>query len=243
MAWCFNLGPHTASDDIPTDIRARFDAEIREHQVGTHAFRLLAVRDPDTLLEAVTPTEFAVDERLPYWAELWTSSIALAAYCLEQTGLRGARVLDLGCGLGLTGIAAAQRGAGVVFADYEEDALRFARENARMNLDADDLARCEFRVADWRDPGTLGAFDVVLGADIIYERRHFHPLLRSLHDTVGHGGEAWLAEPDRVLGSDFFALARADGWSVDIREKSVERRGRTSCVRIAVCHRGSGHDG
>lgn len=238
MAWCFNLGLHTASDDIPPDILARFDVEIREHQVGTLAFHLLAVRNPDTLLEAVTPAEFGVDERLPYWAELWTSSIALAAHCLEQTGLNGRSVLDLGCGLGLTGISAAHRGASVVFADYEEDALRFARANARMNLGAAEFARCEFRVADWRDPGALEAFDVVLGADIIYERRHFTPLLQSLHSTVGHGGEAWLAEPDRVLGSDFFAFARADGWFVDIREKSVERRGRTSCVRIAVIRKG-----
>jgi len=238
MAWCFNLGLHTASDDIPPDILARFDVEIQEHQVGKHTFRMLAVRNPDTLLEAVTPAEFVVDERLPYWAELWTSSIALAAHCLEQTGLNGKRVLDLGCGLGLTGISAARGGASVVFADYEEDALRFARANARINLGAADVARCEFRLVDWRELGALEAFDVVLGADIIYERCHFAPLLQSLHATVGHGGEAWLAEPDRVLGSDFFAFARADGWSVDIREKSVDRRGRTSRVRIAVIRNG-----
>jgi len=232
------LGPHTVSDDIPPDILSRFDVEVREQQVGQHAFRLLAVRDPDVLLNAVTPADFAVDERLPYWAELWTSSIALAAHCGDHTALHGKRVLDLGCGLGLTGIAAARRGASVVFADYEEDAVRFARWNARMNLRAADFARCAFRVADWREPGALESFDIVLGADIVYERRHFAPLLQSLHATVGDGGEAWLAEPDRALGSDFIALARADGWTVDVNEIMVERRGRSSCVRIALIRRG-----
>ena len=150
------MEPHTVSDDIPLSIRSRFDTVIREHRVGTHLFRILTVRDPVTLLDAVTPATFAVDERLPYWAELWTSALVLAEQCLVSPVIGGKRVLDLGCGLGLTGIAAAAAGAEVLFTDYEEDALAFAEWNARTNLTAEAFARSSFRTADWRTPGQFG---------------------------------------------------------------------------------------
>lgn len=234
MAWCFRLGPFTVSDHIPQQILSRFDVSVGEHAVGDHRFRILEVCNPDTLLDDISPSAFAVDERLPYWAELWTSSLALAGYCLEQPSLDGAHILDLGCGLGLAGIAAARNGASVHFADYDRDALLFAEWNARTNLDGGCLTRTSFRLADWREPASLGTFDVVLGADIVYERRTFMPLLSCLQAVLTAGGEAWLAEPDRSLGSEFFACARERGWTIRTTDRRLERRGRSSLVHIAV---------
>jgi predicted nicotinamide N-methyase len=234
MAWCFRLGPFTVSDHIPQQILSRFDVNVGEHAVGDHRFRILEVCNPDTLLDDISPSAFAVDERLPYWAELWTSSLALAGHCLEQPSLHGLRVLDLGCGLGLAGIAAARNGASVLLADYDQDAMLFAEWNARANLDGRCLTRTRFRVADWREPEALGTFDVVLGADIVYERRTFVPLLSCLQTVLSSGGEAWLAEPDRSLGSEFFAFARDLGWTIRMTDKHLERRGRTSVIHIAM---------
>lgn len=224
---------HTVSDDTPRGIRSRFDTVIGEHHIGGRSFRILTVRDPNVLLDAVTPATFAIDERLPYWAELWTSALVLAERCLTSPDLVGKRVLDLGCGLGLTGICAAAAGARVLLSDYEADAMAFAEWNAHENLTPEQFARCSFRTGDWRAPEEFGSCDVVLGADIVYERRNFIPLLACLRATVSTGGEAWLAEPDRTLGQDFFALAAKDGWRVDLDARTVERRGRTSTVRIA----------
>ncbi len=224
---------HTVSDDTFRDIRSRFDTVIGDHRIGGRSFRVLTVRDPNVLLDAITPATFAIDERLPYWAELWTSALVLAERCLASPDLAGKRVLDLGCGLGLTGVCAAAAGARVLFSDHEEDAMAFAAWNARENLTAPEFARCTFRTGDWRAPEEFGVHDVVLGADIVYERRNFLPLLACLRATVGEHGEAWLAEPDRTLGQDFFALAAQDGWHVDVDGRTVERRGRTSTVRVA----------
>ena len=237
MGWYSRLEPRTVSDDIPQSIRSRYDTVIGEHRVGTHLFRILTVRDPNTLLDAVTPDAFAVDERLPYWAELWTSALVLAEQCVSSSSFGGKRVLDLGCGLGLTGIAAATAGAEVLFTDYEEDAVAFAAWNAQMNLLPEAFARCSFRAADWRTPGQFGACDIVLGADIVYERRNFEPILACLHATIGNTGEAWLAEPDRSMGYDFFTLARERGWVVTAEMHMKERRGRTSAVRLARLRR------
>lgn len=50
-------------------------------------------------------------DRDPYWCRLWPSAVALAQLILQQPGLvKGKRVCDIGCGLGLAGIAAALAG-------------------------------------------------------------------------------------------------------------------------------------
>jgi len=104
--------------DLPADalfevMRSRFDVSVEMVRVGAGEFRVASVRQPEKLLDTISTTEFAVDERLPYWAELWTSAIVLAERVLNDQTMRGTKVLELGCGLGLVGLAAAKAGADV----------------------------------------------------------------------------------------------------------------------------------
>ena len=82
--------------------------------------------DMEALWDAMT--EFTEDERLPYWTELWPSSLVLGEWLYEQRQrLRGQPCLDLGCGIGLTALIGQWLGANVIGMDYEPDALHFAR--------------------------------------------------------------------------------------------------------------------
>ena len=227
-----------APSALPADLSDRFDAVVLDVPLGHHTFRILTVRDPDELLESITPEAFAVDERLPYWAELWTFSFALARVCLEDEPLAGRRVLELGCGLGLAGIAAARAGAIVTLTDYEQDALTFAGWNADANLSPGQRSRVVLRHYDWRAPESPGVFDVLLGADIVYERRAFAPLLNLFRKTLAPSGSVLLAEPDRTPGRDFLAFAAQEGFLVHTRSVAVERRQRTTHVTIARIRRG-----
>jgi predicted nicotinamide N-methyase len=124
-------------------------------------------------------------------------------------------VLELGSGLGLAGIAAACAGACVTLTDYETDALLFARYNALMNLPAglfQNRVRC--LPMDWRSPGIAMKFDVIIGADIVYERRNFSPVLALLQAHLHPGGRAVLAGPDRAIGRAFLGAARDADLSV-----------------------------
>ena len=76
-------------------------------------------RDAEALL---TEERFDDEEFMPYWAELWSSSLALA-HDVARRSLRGARVLELGCGLGLPSIAAALAGGRVLATDWSPDAV------------------------------------------------------------------------------------------------------------------------
>jgi len=141
---------------------------------------------------------------MPYWAELWPSGVALARVVAEQD-LAGARVLELGAGLGLPSLAAAVRGAQVLATDWAEEAVALLRENAAAN----GIALRAERVR-WDDPGPLLAdapWDVVLGADLLYEDRNATLLLELLPRL---GGDILLADPGRPAAAAF--LAR---WNVE----------------------------
>jgi predicted nicotinamide N-methyase len=212
-------------------IASRYDLAQEEVNIGVRTFTMTVVRDPDVLLERVTPAQFAQDERLPYWAELWTSSLALARFCLEEIDFRGKRVLELGCGVGLVGLSAASGGAHVVMSDYEHDALLFSQYNALVNLTpAVVRKRIHFRHLDWRAPGLMGQYDAVLGADILYERSLHGPLLRVLDEALAPGGRVVLTDPERPMAREFVAAAHERDYSCDAQTSSWRRRGRVSTV-------------
>jgi predicted nicotinamide N-methyase len=211
-------------------IEQRYRCCREEVTVGGTCFSVLRVADPNVLLDAIDPATFADDERLPYWSELWASSILLAEWCLAFPGLRGKRVLELGCGLGLAGIAAARAGAVVVLSDYEDDALLFARYNSLHNSPGVDI---EMLRLDWRRPRLGRRFDVLLGADILYERRHFRPLLEALGELLAPGGVAALSDPDRSTGNAFFDLAEKEGYTLRRRSARVAHHGRD--VQVNCC--------
>jgi predicted nicotinamide N-methyase len=165
-----------------------------------------APRDPDALLDVMDDVSFrATDERMPYFAEVWPSGLALASAVLAGPALQGLRVLDLGCGVGTAGIAAAHRGGDVTFLDWEPRALEIVRRSARaQGLDASYVA------ADWRTAEGLGDYDRVLAADVLYEERNLPAVVPFLVRHVAPGGEAWVADPGRRhAGGLLEAAARA----------------------------------
>ena len=123
---------------------------------------------------------------MPYWAVLWRSGVALARE-LDGMQLRGLRVVELGCGLAVPSIAAARAGATVLATDMDAEALPLVARNASAND-----VQVETAVVDWAQPDELvsrAPFDLVLAADVLYERASVAPLL-SLLPAPGPGGLA-----------------------------------------------------
>jgi predicted nicotinamide N-methyase len=150
----------------------------------------------------------------PYWSILWRSGVALARE-LDAIPLSGLRVVELGCGLAVPSLVAARAGATVLATDVSAEALALVARNAREN----DLLVETARV-DWLDPGALvrrAPFDLVLAADVLYERASFAPLLSLLPQLAP---EAWLADPGRPAADAFFEQA-GRRWPVETRTRGV----------------------
>jgi predicted nicotinamide N-methyase len=152
----------------------------------------------------------------PYWAVLWRSGVALARE-LDGVALRGLRVVELGCGLAVPSLAAARAGATVLATDACAEALTLVARNATAND-----VRIETALVDWTSPDVLirrAPFDVVLAADVLYERASVAPLLSLLPRLAG---QAWLADPGRPAAEAFVEQA-GRRWSVETRVREVVR--------------------
>jgi predicted nicotinamide N-methyase len=143
-----------------------------EREVAGIRLELLRPESPEALLDEQA---FERDEFLPYWAELWPAASALAEALPD---VRGLRVVELGCGLGVTSLVAAAKGADVTATDWAEDAIALLRRNAERNGLS---LRAEVR--DWREPWPE-RFDLALAADVLYERRNVEPLLERLAEVA-----------------------------------------------------------
>ena len=196
---------------MPGTARALVDEVV---SVAGRELSLLRPPDAEALL---TEEAFEREEFLPYWAELWPSGVALA-HVVAGRPVAGARVLELGCGLGLPSLAAALGGAEVLATDWSPDAVGLLRRNAERNG-----LRLETATVSWTEPGPLldrAPWDLVLAADVLYERRNAEPLLDLLPRLVPArntlmrrtglpaGGEILVAEPGRPPAAAFLETAR-----------------------------------
>jgi predicted nicotinamide N-methyase len=169
---------------------------------------LLRPPDADAL---ISEESFEHEEFLPYWAELWSSAVALA-HDVSLRSLRGKPTLELGCGLGLPSIAASLAGGRVLATDWSPDAVRATAANAERNGVELETLECS-----WAEPGAIverAPWPLVLASDVLYERRNVEQLLDLLPRLVDETGLVLLADPGRVPAERFLAAAPERGWTV-----------------------------
>jgi predicted nicotinamide N-methyase len=214
---------------------------IQSVELPSGALRLLQPREAAELPDS-GPVEWA--PVAPYWAVLWRSGVALALE-LDGRALRALRVVELGCGLAVPSLAAARAGAAVLATDACPEALELVSKNAEANGLRVDIAAVDWakraaptggappdalsagelagrRQSDVLTPGELagrGPFDLVLAADVLYERAGVAPLLSLLPRLAP---EVWLADPGRPAAAAFLEQA-SRRWQIETLVRGVVR--------------------
>ena len=155
---------------------------------------------------------------LPYWAELWDSAFGIGQFLVNRGSPGGRKsALDLGCGMGFAGMVAAAMGYRVMLADMETEALLFAQVN---------VAGARTRRLDWRVDQLSERFDLIIGADVLYDRKQWEFLEPFWRAHLAEGGSVLLGEPGRQTGDLFVDWIVDRGWKLERFEETVATRER-----------------
>jgi len=203
---------------------AGFDAAVAHVTVGDERVALWQVVDLErhvdraALLGAEDPPE------PPYWAHLWSGARVLADVVPQRAGT----VLEIGCGLGLPGLVAARRGARVTFLDRVPAALAFVRASATANAVVD----ARLVVADATSAALRARFDLVLVAELLYDRALFGSLASALARWIVPGGRALLSDAGRTDTRAFYPALEAAGLRWRAEEHVVREERLPVTVRL-----------
>lgn len=145
----------------------------------------------------------------PLFGMVWPAGLALAEQ-MATFPIEGKRILEVGCGLALSSLVLQRRGADVTASDHHPLAGEFLRHNSELN----GLPPVSFFQAAWELPNAdLGAFDLIIGSDLLYERDH-PALLASfiaLHATKD--ARVVIADPGREQSGRFGKAMAAHGYA------------------------------
>ena len=212
-------------------IQRNYQTKQRLLRIAGLELDFLQIEDPDRVLDQVAEQEDRFEKlngrrtpgdelHLPYWAELWDSATGIAQHLIRtHDRSKPLSVIDLGCGMGLAGTVAARLGMNVLFADLEPPALLFARLNSLP-----DAGRVRTRRLNWQTDRLYERFGLILGADILYERKQWDFLEPFWRNHLAPGGRVLLGEPGRQTGDLFINWIAPRGWRLTRHEEVVETR-------------------
>lgn len=191
--------------------------------IGDVSLTMETPPDLDALLDRAAADDPQAVDAIPYYAILWPAARSLAVHLWDiREELSGRRVIELGCGLGLPGILAARLGAQVTATDFHPDNGTWLQHNAALNGVSLDYAQLDWNA--FLEPGSErasrsldGRFDLVVGSDLLYERRHIPALICAIGALCAPGGHAVIADPGREHLPLFVTGMEQDGWRATLR--------------------------
>ena len=202
--------PETSAADLGSLV-------VEEFVIAGRTIKISKPAAPEALLDLKSVEQaYDIDEYMPYWATIWPVAVRLSAAILHEPFPPGARAIEIGCGLGLPGIAGLMAGLEVTFSDYDETAVRLAGENARLN----GFERFSLLAMDWRDP-TQEQFDVVIASDLVYEARLVEPILAVLDRLLAPQGLILLADQNRAYADRLQQGLRRRGFQLALESFGI----------------------
>lgn len=224
-----NWSPASQLSDMPDrPPRAFVDPddldEICREKVILNAATFLVDRpgDMEDLLDLPSvQSAFNDDSYMPYWADIWPAARMLARAILESDWPADLVALEIGCGLGLAGLAALSKGMRVIFSDYDLTAVAFAERNARINK----FKNFTSRPFDWREPPADLCVPLIIGSDLTYEERNHDALLNLFELVLMPKGTILLTDQDRPATPAFIERMVQRGWKFTRRSMKAGNPG------------------
>jgi len=131
---------------------------------------------------------------------LWPSSQVLANYILT-TDTRSKRILEIGCGIGLSSLLLNHLDKNITATDYHPEAESYLFQNTQLNGDE----KIPFYRLNWEDDQLkgIGKFDIIIGSDLLYEPNHSTLLSNFINKYANDKCDVIIVDPNRNNHSKF----------------------------------------
>lgn len=199
--------------------------------VGDRVIELVQPAAPDDFLDDPSVLEAnRRDDYMPYWSYLWPAAATMSDSLKHADWPKETEVLEVGCGVGLVGVAALQQGWRVTLSDYDPVSVDCALINAARNGVGE---RANGLVLDWRFPGTR-QWPVVIGCEVTYEARNHPVLLDLLERILTRDGVCWFGDPGRSQAPNFVRQALDRGFRVQLLDAEGNSRGHETRTEFQI---------
>ncbi|MDF1843836.1 MAG: SAM-dependent methyltransferase [Rubripirellula sp.] len=211
--------PETELEILARRASERFAWHWSKIQIAGQQRSLAVASDPDGMLLDACKRQDAGEEGVidPFWATTWRAAAGLDQF-LARIDLKQVPVLELGCGTGHAGIAAALRGGQVVLTDGVSDPLLLVQMSTWELRDRCQVRRLRFGID--RLPGPT--FPVILGSDVTYLRQLWPDLDACLKTHLSKGGQVLLSDPFRIIANEFREWIQQHGWRYEEHSIALE---------------------
>jgi predicted nicotinamide N-methyase len=193
--------PKSDLDELLKDIEKDYKTEIVPITISERTLRCLRLSDLDEIILDQLGTDGLNGAELPYWGKIWEASILLAAYLIAQPVVPGRRILEIGTGLGVSGLFAAACGHDVTLSDHKEEIIRFIRANTLLNK----LNNVPIINVDWTKPASNQLYDWIVGSEVVYHRSTYDSLLQFFQQALKPNGTIFLAKSKSLPANVFFS--------------------------------------
>jgi 2-polyprenyl-3-methyl-5-hydroxy-6-metoxy-1,4-benzoquinol methylase len=212
------FSPQASLEELLALARSKFPCDFDHLKIGQADLDILQLTDMDAYIDSLTE-KAAQDEglQLPFWARIWPTSILLGHSLQNAPHPKSTPLLEIGAGVGLCGLIAAQLGFSVTITDNNEDALLFSRINILKN-NLEHKARIGY--VDFTSTSLEQRYPLIVGSEVLYHEETYRPLLKFLlkHIQPSADAEVVLAKSYKLKARRFFSMAGRD---FDIQEKVI----------------------
>lgn len=180
------------------------------YRIGAVDYRIRALSDRQQYSDPDGAAERAgiSSANWPIFGVVWPSGIALARE-MSHFDFAGLKILEVGCGIGLSSLVLQGLGADITATDHHP----LAEEFLRFNSDLNGLPPIKFCHAPWAGPNPLlGRFDLIVGSDLLYERGHPVLLSAFLACHTEAAARVVLADPGRGRCGQFTSAMTNQGY-------------------------------
>ncbi len=144
-----------------------------------------------------------------HFGVMWDSGTVLA-HQMQDVDITDKRILEVGCGIGLSSLLLSSRGANITATDHHPEAQHYLTINTGLNRGK----AIPFVRTGWSNrDNCLGKFDLIIGSDLLYEPHHADLLSGFINQHAKPTCEIIIVDPGRRQRARFSQAMRALGYT------------------------------